>query len=106
MIVLTATVSAEGRQLNGGPFPATVWAEGRQLNGGPSFIAMAEGLPNIEIARHQYYPGRRLFARLCLIGVFVPLPLWRVCRVAGSARYLTRYACSGRDEAHCLRLVW
>src|SRR5215831_10298293 len=38
-----ATVSAEGRQLNGGPFPATVSAEGRQLNGGPSFIAMAEG---------------------------------------------------------------
>ena len=31
-----ATVSAEGRQLNGAPFPATAWAEGGQFNGPPS----------------------------------------------------------------------
>src|SRR5215467_8881122 len=28
-----------------------------------------KGLPKIEGARHQYYPGRRLFARLCLRGI-------------------------------------
>src|SRR5215813_6546852 len=45
-----ATASAEGRQLNGGPFPATASAEGRQFNGAPSFIAMAEeGYPTLRL---------------------------------------------------------
>jgi len=39
-----ATASAEGRQLNGGPFPATVSAEGRQLNGAPSLAGASPPL--------------------------------------------------------------
>ena len=39
-----ATVSVEGRQLNGAPFPATASAEGRLIKGGPfPASATAEG---------------------------------------------------------------
>src|SRR5262249_25368376 len=61
---------AEGRQLNGAPFPATVSAEGRQLNGAPSptptrvycYSVHLEDLQRLAGSDTKFVAGRARFA--------------------------------------------
>jgi len=52
-----ATASAEGRQLNGGPFPASATAEGAQFNVPPSSLRLVSGASVGHASQSAREPG-------------------------------------------------